>query len=127
MTIQTKPLTSFTPPLWLRNNHLQTCFSVFFGDEPKLPFRRERLETPDGDFVDIDWLITNEQAPIVIACHGLEGCSRAKYMVRLMNVIHQVGWNGLSINFRGCSGEPNRLLRAYHSGETGDLNFIVNS
>lgn len=127
MTKSPQILQPFTPPIWLRNNHLQTCYSVFFGDKPKLPFQRERLNTPDDDFLDIDWLINNEKAPLVIACHGLEGCSRAKYMLRLMKVVDDIGWNGLAINFRGCSGEPNRLLRAYHSGETGDLNFVVNT
>lgn len=127
MTDPTKTLTPFTPPVWLRNNHLQTCYCVFYGDEPKLPFQRERLDTPDGDFLDIDWLINDIQAPIVIAFHGLEGCSRAKYMVRLMNVVNKIGWNGLGINFRGCSGESNNLLRAYHSGETGDLDYVVNT
>jgi predicted alpha/beta-fold hydrolase len=126
----TKPnilLSPFTPPAWLRNTHLQTCYSVFFGDKPKLPFQRERLDIPDGDFLDIDLLINDTQAPIVIACHGLEGCSRAKYMIRLMNVVRDIGWNGVGINFRGCSGEPNRLLRAYHSGDTADVDFVVNT
>lgn len=120
-------LIPFQSPLWLRNAHLQTIFSVFLGDEPHVSLRRERLDTPDGDFLDIDWLINDEQAPIVIACHGLEGCSRAKYMMRLLKAVHDAGWNAVSMNFRGCSGEPNRLLRAYHSGETGDLDFTVNT
>ncbi len=113
------------PPAWLRNNHAQTIYNVYFGDVPKPPFRRERIDTPDGDFLDLDWIDGKEEAPLVIACHGLEGCSRAKYMVRLMRKVHEAGWNGISMNFRGCSGEPNRLPRAYHSGETGDLDLVI--
>jgi uncharacterized protein len=79
---------------------------------------------PDGDFVDIDWT-TRTSGPIVILLHGLQGSSRSRYARGLLRAVHNAGWRGALIHFRGCSGEPNRLARAYHSGETGDLDYIV--
>lgn len=119
------PLKPFHPPYWMRNAHLQTVLNVYLGDHPHVPLRRERLNTPDGDFLDLDWMVQNQSVPFVIACHGLEGNSRARYMMRLVKLAQEAGWNAVSMNFRGCSGEPNNLLRAYHSGETGDLDFVI--
>ena len=86
--------------------------------------RRERLELPDGDFVDLDWTL-NDSGPIVILFHGLEGSSRSHYARGMLASLPQHGMRAVLMHFRGCSGEPNRLARAYHSGDTGDIDFLV--
>jgi uncharacterized protein len=86
--------------------------------------RRERWELPDGDFLDVD-RHGDPGAPTVVILHGLEGSSRAPYVLRLAAALAGSGLAGVAVNFRGCSGEPNRLPRSYHSGETGDLAQVV--
>lgn len=93
---------------------------------PQVALRRERLELPDGDFVDLDWT-AREHGPVVIVLHGLEGSSNSKYVRGLLRAIDAAGWRGVVLHFRGCSGEPNRLARSYHSGETRDLQFLVDT
>ncbi len=88
------------------------------------PLRRERLELPDGDFVDLDWTL-NDTGPIVILLHGLEGGSRSHYARGMLAARPRAGMRAVRMHFRGCSGEPNRLTRAYHSGDTGDIDFLV--
>lgn len=118
------PLIPFRPAWWCRNPHLQTLWPVLFRRHPRPALRRERLELPDGDFVDLDWTL-NATGPIVILLHGLEGGSRSHYARSMLDALPRHGLRGVLMHFRGCSGEPNRLPRAYHSGETGDLNFLV--
>jgi predicted alpha/beta-fold hydrolase len=89
-------------------------------------FRRERWDLPDGDFVDVDRLDgAGRSAPVLVISHGLEGSSRASYVRGLAAAASRRGLAVAAWNFRGCSGEPNRLLRQYHSGDTGDLGAIV--
>ncbi|MEK7839993.1 MAG: hydrolase [Pseudomonadota bacterium] len=114
----------FRPAWWLRNAHLQTLFPTFFRTLPRVSLRRERIELPDGDFLDLDWT-EGDRGPIVLVLHGLEGSSRSKYALGLMKAVHARGWRGVVMHFRGCSGEQNRLPRSYHSGETGDPDFII--
>ncbi len=114
----------FRPAWWLRNAHLQTLFPYLLRPRPRVTLRRERIELPDGDFLDLDWT-TGKDGPIVLILHGLEGSSRSKYARGLLKAVHERGWRGVIMHFRGCSGEPNRLPRSYHSGETGDPDFIV--
>jgi len=93
---------------------------------PRPPFRRERWETPDGDFLDVDRLDgPSAGAPVLVISHGLEGSSRAPYVRGLAAAARRRGLAVLAWSFRGCSGEPNRRLRQYHSGETGDLALVV--
>lgn len=88
--------------------------------------RRERVELPDGDFLDLDWVGRDrEEAPIVLILHGLCGSSESPYARGMLRAIEDRGWRGVVMHYRGCSGEPNRLSRSYHSGETGDLDFMV--
>lgn len=115
---------SFRPAWWCNHPHLQTLWPTFISRTPRLALQRERLELPDGDFVDLDWT-PGSSGPIVIVLHGLQGSSQSPYVRRLLHAVHQRGWRGVVLHFRGCSGEPNRLPRAYHSGETGDLAFLV--
>jgi predicted alpha/beta-fold hydrolase len=91
-------------------------------------YRRERWDTPDGDFIDIDWLETQRSEsvkPLVVLFHGLEGSSRSHYALTLMAALQATGWHGAVVHFRGCSGEPNRLPRAYHSGDSVEIDWIL--
>ena len=119
---------SYTAPFWLRNGHLQTLWPVLFR-KPDLPVLwRERLETPDDDFIDIDYMPASvglQSNRVVILSHGLEGHSRRRYMLGMAQALNEHGWDVVSRNFRGCSGEPNRSLRLYHSGEIDDLHLVV--
>jgi uncharacterized protein len=118
-------VTAFQPPRWLRGPHAQTLFGTLLRPRPRLPLRRERWELPDGDFVDVDRLDGAPEAPLLLVLHGLEGSSSSHYVRGFLAQARRRGWRGLALNFRSCSGEPNRLLRSYHSGETGDLEEAV--
>src|SRR5438874_1629714 len=116
---------SFTPPRWLRGRHAQTMFGTLLRRGPRLPLRRERWELSDGDYLDVDRLEGPPDAPLLVVLHGLEGSSSSHYVRGLLAQARTRGWRGMALNFRSCSGEPNRLLRSYHSGETGDLGEAV--
>jgi predicted alpha/beta-fold hydrolase len=92
-------------------------------------YRRERWELPDGDFIDLDWLDgagnAAPDAPLVVLFHGLEGDSHSVYARYLMAALRQRGWRGVVPHFRGCSGAPNRLPRAYHSGDSAEVGYIL--
>ncbi len=92
-----------------------------------LPHKTERLELADGDFVDLLWVNQQAQAPIVIVLHGLEGTYHSHYVPGLLQNIANLGMRGVLMHFRGCSGEPNRLAKSYHSGQTEDLAFLVHT
>lgn len=109
--------------IW-RNRHVQTIVPNVFFRRPQLELRRERLELPDGDFVDVDWT-TGKTGPIVIVLHGLEGSVRSRYACNIMRRIHDMGMRAALPHFRGCSGEPNRLPIGYHSGFTQDLEYFT--
>jgi uncharacterized protein len=109
-------------PLW-SNRHVQTIVPNVFFPKAKVELRRERLELPDGDFVDMDWT-TGTTGPIVIVLHGLEGSMRSRYANNIMRALHAAGLRGAFPYFRGCSGEPNRLPIGYHSGFTQDLEYL---
>jgi predicted alpha/beta-fold hydrolase len=90
------------------------------------PFERERVETPDGDFIDIDWAPDpGPESPVVLVLHGLEGSSHRRYVRSVCRSLLRHRIRPVAMNFRGCSGEPNRSLRFYHSGETSDPASIV--
>lgn len=117
---------AFTPPWWLRNAHLQTLWAGFMRRAPQPALRRERLELPDGDFVDLDWTI-GPDGPVVIILHGLQGSSDSSYARGILGSLHQQGYRAVLMHFRGCSGEPNRLPRFYHAGDTGDLHTLIHT
>lgn len=119
-------MTHFRPPRWLRGRHAQTVWGSLVRLPIRLPLRHERWDLPDGDFIDVDVLDgAVPDAPVVVVCHGLEGSSKAGYVRGLCRELHLCGVGAVAINFRSCSGEPNRLPRFYHSGDTGDLAFVV--
>lgn len=114
----------FQSPFFLRNGHVQTILPVLLPRRVRTAFIRERLELPDGDFLDLDWLRTGAKRLVILA-HGLEGSSTQTYIRGMASTLAAAGWDSLAYNFRGCSGEPNRLPRAYHSGETEDLRAVI--
>ena len=114
----------YSAPPWLPGSHAQTIWPLLIkGPLPR--YRRERWDTPDGDFIDLDWIHGKPGAPCVALFHGLEGSSRSHYARRLMHAIEGRGWHGVVVHFRGCSGEPNSLLRAYHSGDSQEIDWVV--
>jgi predicted alpha/beta-fold hydrolase len=118
------PAAQYRSPFWLPGSHAQTIYPVFI-DRPDVPFRRQRVDTPDGDFVDFDWVDGGADAPIVVLFHGLEGNSSSHYARSLMRHVRSLGWRGVVPHFRGCSGEPNRLPRAYHSGDHVEVGWML--
>jgi predicted alpha/beta-fold hydrolase len=105
---------------------LQTLYAYFLKRETPLCLRRERWETPDNDFIDLDWLdSSNVGANLLVLFHGLEGCSSSHYARSLMNHARRRHWRGVISHFRGCSGEHNRLARAYHSGDSSEIDWIL--
>lgn len=117
--------TEFKPAWWLPSSHLQTIWPVICRSDINLPLERERMELPDGDFLDLDWCDKNKSSPIVLILHGFEGSIESHYSKGMLQAINHHGWRGVFMHFRGCSGEPNRLPRGYHSGETKDVDFVV--
>ncbi|NIP74371.1 MAG: hydrolase [Gammaproteobacteria bacterium] len=113
----------FVPARWLPGPHLQTAWPNVSRPPPRVRLLRERLELPDGDFLDLD-RTTRESGPIVLVLHGLEGSSSSPYAAGLLKAVHARGWRGVLMHARGCSGEPNRLPRRYHAGDTGDLAYV---
>ena len=120
-----EPLPSYHAPLWLPRGNLQTLYPYFFSPRPKLAYRRERWELPDGDFLDLDWVDNAANSPLLVLFHGLEGNSSGYYAVTLMQQAKLLGWRGVVVNFRGCSGEPNRLPRAYFAGDSAEIDYVL--
>jgi len=117
---------SFHPAAWARGPHAQTLWASVIRRPPRLAWRPERLELPDGDFLDLCWT-GGETGPIVLLVHGLEGSIRSRYARGLLRAITSRGWRGVMMHLRNCSQEPNRLTRSYHSGETGDPGFVIDT
>jgi hypothetical protein len=114
----------FRPAWWLPGPHLQTLWPNTLRPRPRVRLARERLELPDGDFLDLDWA-PDRSGPLVLVLHGLEGSSKSGYAAGILRRLAQTGFQGVLMHARGCSGEPNRLHRAYHAGETGDLAQVI--
>jgi predicted alpha/beta-fold hydrolase len=128
----------YRAPPWLAGGHAQTIIPALFGAAPAMRYVRERWTSrggdgcPDGDFIDVDWIaddagraLWHENRPLVVMFHGLEGSSSSGYSRALMHAVRARGWNGCVPHFRGCSGEINRLPRAYHSGDSGEIDWIL--
>ncbi|MGK0398192.1 MAG: putative alpha/beta-fold hydrolase [Gammaproteobacteria bacterium] len=114
---------TFRPASFLSNRHLQTILpNLIHPKHPKL--HRERLELDDDDFIDLDWSQTRSPQTLLIL-HGLEGSVNSSYAQRMLNYCNHNQIAAVFMHLRGCSGEQNRLLQSYHSGETGDLNQVI--
>lgn len=120
-------LSPFKPAWWLPGPHLQTLWSPVFRRAPALARERTRLWLADDDFIDLDWHLTRPepQTPLVLIAHGLTGSSGSVYVLGLQQQLAGIGWNSVALNWRGCSGEPNRLPRGYHSGVSDDLAVVI--
>ncbi|MEZ4702838.1 MAG: alpha/beta fold hydrolase [Rhodothermales bacterium] len=115
----------YQPPRWLRNGHLQTVYPSLMRRLSGVHYRRERVETPDGDFLDLDWLGPGGTGRAIVLSHGLEGSSGSGYIKGMARAFVRHGWDAVAWNFRGCSGEVNRRPRSYHAGATEDLDAVV--
>ncbi|MBP8239875.1 MAG: alpha/beta fold hydrolase, partial [Saprospiraceae bacterium] len=110
-------------PAYLWNGHVETIVPAV-ARRVKVPYERERLELPDGDFVDLDWLDRGTRR-LLILTHGLEGNSQRNYVQATARFFAQEAWDVLAWNCRSCSGEMNRLPRLYHHGEIGDFGQVI--
>jgi hypothetical protein len=119
------PAPDYRAPRWFANAHLHTIYGSTIAPKPRVAYRRERWDTPDGDFVDTDHVDGMPDRPWVVLFHGLEGSSESPYARTLMHRVKARGWRGTVLNFRGCSGEPNNLPRAYHSGDSAEVNWVL--
>ena len=132
----------YRAPLWLPNKHVQTIVPSLFGRRPVVSFRRERWDTPDGDFIDLDWVVhggepasvlathtaaatPSADAPLLVLFHGLEGSSASHYASTLMAAARENGWHGVVPHFRSCSGALNRLPRFYHLADSNEVDWIL--
>jgi len=108
----------------LFHHHLQTIYPGILRRVGKVNYDRERINTPDKDFLDLDWSKTGSKKLVIIS-HGLEGNSERSYMLGMARIFNENGWDALAWNYRGCSEEMNRNLIMYHSGATYDLDLVV--
>lgn len=116
---------TFTPAPFCHSGHLQTIASSLLKKET-MPVMKERtLDTPDGDFLEWDWLDAGSKTPIAVLLHGLEGSSRRYYMVESIKTLVHNGFSTAALNFRSCGPHMNKTARFYHSGETGDIDLFV--
>ena len=115
---------TYCPPPLFSNPHVQSVFPSVFRKVDGVCYRRERIETPDDDFVDVDWSRVGSHR-VALVLHGLEGDSGRTYMRGMVRGLNRQGWDGAAMNFRSCSGECNRALRFYHSGDTEDIHTVL--
>jgi len=114
----------YTAPFLLNNGHVQTILPTLVRRLGHSLYQRERIDTDDDDFLDIDWAKTGSNK-IAVLSHGLEGDSRRHYMIGMATMLNRSGWDALAWNYRGCSGEINRQLRMYHNGSIDDLDRVI--
>ncbi len=116
---------NYPAPRWLPGGHLQTIYPAKCIVKPRVAYRRERWNAPDGDFIDIDFVDGAPGTPLLVLFHGLEGSSDSHYARSLMSHIAALGWSGAVPHFRGCSGEQNHAPRFYHSGDAEEIDWIL--
>ena len=114
---------TFLPSLLFRNGHFNTIYRPLFMKEGH-NYKRKRINTWDNDFIDLDFSEVNSNK-IVVLIHGLEGSSESKYILSAAKELNKSGYDTVSFNLRGCSGEDNNLLTTYHSGKTEDLEYVI--
>ena len=116
---------TYKAPWWSRNGHVATIIPSLFKKVEGVNYSRERIDTPDDDFMDLDWLRSGNENLLLLA-HGLEGSADRHYMKSPAKFFHAKGWDAVAWNSRTCSGEMNRVKRLYHHGATDDLETVVN-
>jgi predicted alpha/beta-fold hydrolase len=112
-------------PFWLPGSHLQTLHGATLARYRVISFVRERVDTPDGDFIELCRLEGRPDAPRLLFLHGLEGTVRSHYVAGFFGEAAHRGWSADLLLFRGCGSEPNRAPRVYHAGDTADLAFAL--
>ena len=118
----------YRAPGWAPGGHAQTIIAALAAQPPHPPYRREVWDSPDGDCIGVDFAQPEPgaaDAPVLVLFHGLEGSSRSHYALALMREATARGWRALVVHFRGCGGLPNRLPRAYHSGDSGEADWVL--
>ncbi|HEY3600285.1 MAG TPA: alpha/beta fold hydrolase [Paraburkholderia sp.] len=124
----------YRAPLWLPNSHIQTIVPALFARLPTVNYRRERWNTPDGDFIELDWVLHDQpgahtappaDAPLFVLFHGLEGSSMSHYALSLMAAARGLGWHGVVPHFRSCSGPLNLLPRFYHLADSNEVDWVL--
>ncbi|RAJ13887.1 YheT family hydrolase [Arenibacter echinorum] len=117
----------YNPPFPFKNGHFSTIYSGLIRKIDGLTQIRERIELSDGDFLDLDWSYAPKPSSgVVILLHGLEGNAQRPYITGSAKQFNAVGIDACAVNYRGCSGETNRLFQSYHSGATEDLEAVIN-
>ena len=116
---------TYRSPWWLPGGHLQTIYPAKCIAKPAVRYRRERWNTPDGDFIDLDFVDGATNKPFVVLFHGLEGSSDSHYARALMAHVEALDWSGAVVHFRGCSGELNHSPRFYHSGDAQEIDWVL--
>ena len=114
----------YRAPGWLPGGHAQTIWPLLIKPCP-IKLRRERWTTPDNDFIDVDFLDGPAEAPLLVLFHGLEGSARSHYAISTAQACQKAGWRFVMPHFRGCSGELNHQPRAYHSGDSAEIDWIL--
>ncbi|MGN6668034.1 MAG: YheT family hydrolase [Trinickia sp.] len=123
----------YNPPRWLPTSHAQTIIPALFARRPAVDYRRERWSTPDGDFIELDWLAyppgnaaaPPPDAPLFVLFHGLEGSSDSHYARVLMASARALGWHGVVPHFRSCSGPLNLAPRFYHLADSAEVDWVL--
>jgi len=117
-------LEKYIPPFFLLGPHMETIYPALLRRVSLTAYTRERISTPDDDFLDLDWLKQDSDNAVVIS-HGLEGNSSRPYIKGMAKALSANGFDVVAWNYRGCSEEMNRQLRFYHSGATDDLHTVI--
>ena len=117
-------MSAYAAPGWLPGGHLQTLYASLVPP-PRVPLERARWDTPDGDFIDVDFAGDPGAARLMVLFHGLEGSSDSHYSRALAGAAAAAGWRFAMPHFRGCSGAPNRKPRAYHSGDSEEIDWVL--
>ncbi|RIA09947.1 hypothetical protein OE09_1793 [Flavobacteriaceae bacterium MAR_2010_72] len=117
---------TYKAPYFFRNGFVSTVYSGLFRKVRGVKQQRERIVLSDGDFMDLDWSYSKEKSDkVIILLHGLEGNGQRPYITGTAKLFNTNGIDAVAINFRGCSGELNRMYRSYHSGATEDLDEVI--
>ncbi len=116
---------TYKSPFLLNNGHIQSMYPILFRKIKNVNYMRETINTPDNDFIDLDWSRVGTNSLVVIL-HGLEGNSYRPYIKGMVKTCNQHSYDTVAINFRGCSGKPNKLLKSYHQGSSEDLHIVIN-
>jgi predicted alpha/beta-fold hydrolase len=124
----------YEAPWWLPGGNAQTIWAAVGarrGPGTPVSWRREHWDTPDGDFIDVDFARDNgpplnrAEQPLLVVFHGLEGSSASHYAQTFAATAAQRGWACAVPHFRGCGGALNRAPRAYHSGDYEEIGWML--